>query len=297
MQRNRYAEAKELFKKAIANGSKNHLAHYHYADALRHDGMEISGGLIARLNPDQIKTIVDELKASIKLMPTFAYSYALLGFVRLESGENLEEGTQMLKQALNLEPQNKHFALSLAHIQVRRQDYTAAKKILEPLLAEDDSSVKAEAASLMNLIDSYTRPLAESSVRAETRPLTAEPTAPPHLIRRGEEHKGESTPPEEAATDGPAARPTVTIEGTQTLGGVLAAIECGNGMILVFRTGDKLLRFTVADVTALQFYSQDPEFKGDIGCGPINLKAYIYFKALPGQTRFAGDAVGVELAK
>ena len=53
----------------------------------------------------------------------------------------------------------------------------------------------------------------------------------------------------------------------------------------------------VADVTTLQFYSQDPQFKGSIGCGPINLKAYVYYKSLPGQTRFAGNAVGVELAK
>ena len=68
-------------------------------------------------------------------------------------------------------------------------------------------------------------------------------------------------------------------------------------MTLVLRTRDKVLRFTVGDVTRLQFYSQDPQFKGDIGCGPINLKAYVYFKTIPGQTRFAGDAVGVELAK
>jgi tetratricopeptide (TPR) repeat protein len=297
MERNRNAEAKEQFKKAIANGSKNHLAHYHYADVLRRDALERPGGGLS-LNPEEVKTIVEELKTSIKLMPTFAYSYELLGFVRLVTGENLEEGAQMLKQAVRLEPQNKHFALSLAQIQVRMQDYASAKKILEPLLAaEDDSSVKAEAASMMKFIDSYTRPLGESSTRSETPPAAAESGDAPRLIRRGEESKSESTGPDDAATAGPTARPSVRIEGAEILGGVLAAIECGNGMILVFRTRDKLLRFTVGDVTTLQFYSQDPQFKGDIGCGPINLKAYVYFKALPGQTRFAGDAVGVELAK
>ena len=295
MQRNRYAEAKEQFKKAIANGSRNHLVHYHYADALRHDGTE--GGLNARLTPDQVNTIVEELKASIKLMPTFAYSYALLGFVRLEADENLEEGAQMMKQALRLEPQNKHFAISLAHIQVRMRDYAAARKILEPLIAEDDSSVKGEAVSLMNLIDSNSRPLAEPSIRSGTASASPEPGAPPRLIRRGEENKSESTAPDEADAEGPTSRATVTIKDTETVAGVLVAIECGNGMILVFKTRDKVLRFSVGDVTALQFYSQDPEFKGDIGCGPMNLKAYLYFKALPGQTKFAGDAVAVELAK
>jgi hypothetical protein len=68
-------------------------------------------------------------------------------------------------------------------------------------------------------------------------------------------------------------------------------------MVLAFRTREKLLRYTVSDVANLQFVSQDPEFKGNIGCGPINLKAYLYFKPAAGQTRFAGDAVAVEFVK
>jgi hypothetical protein len=233
-------------------------------------------------------------------MPTFAYSYELLGFMRMWSGENLEEGAEMLKRAAQLEPQNKQFRLSLAQIQMRLKDYAAAKTTLEPLLAaEDDSSVKTAAASMMNIIENHNRPVIEPSSRSEplsTTSTTAESREAPRLIRRGEE-KSESPVPDDGATEGPSGRASVRIEGAEILGGVLAAIECGDGMTLVFRTRDKLLRFTVADVTTLQFYSQDPQFKGSIGCGPINLKAYVYYKALPGQTRFAGNAVGVELAK
>src|SRR5258706_3993551 len=170
MERDRFSEAKEHFKKAIANGSKNHLAHYHYADALRRrgDGLGSNGGLAPMLSPDEINTIVEELKISIKLMPTFAYSYELLGFVRMSSGDNLEEGEQMLKQAAHLEPQNKQFQLSLAQIQFQRKDYAASKKTLEPLLAaEDDSTVKASAASMMAAIDSQNRLVAEPSTRVE----------------------------------------------------------------------------------------------------------------------------------
>ena len=299
VERGRLGEAKEHFKKAIANGSKNHLAHYRYADALRHSGMEGSGGLGPSLGPQDVDTIIEELKTSIKLMPTFAYSYELLGFVRMWSGENLEEGAEMLKRAAQLEPQNKQFRLSLAQIQMRLQDYTGAKKTLEPLLAaEDDSSVKTAAASMMNIIEDHNRPLVESSSRSD--PLsssTAESRETPRLIRRGEEKSESPAQDDGEATEGPTGRPSVRIEGAEILGGVLAAIECGDGMTLVFKTRDKVLRFTVADVTTLQFYSQDPQFKGSIGCGPINLKAYVYFKPLPGQTRFAGNAVGVELAK
>jgi hypothetical protein len=74
-------------------------------------------------------------------------------------------------------------------------------------------------------------------------------------------------------------------------------IECNNGMVLVVRTADKILRFHVSDIAKLQFFSQDPEFKGNIGCGAMNLKAFIYFKPVSDQTSFSGDAVAVEFAK
>jgi hypothetical protein len=88
-------------------------------------------------------------------------------------------------------------------------------------------------------------------------------------------------------------------KGTEIMSGVLAAIECnGGGMVLVFKSGEKLLRFGVSDVINLQFYTQDPQLNSQMGCGPINLPAFIYFKPVSGnQSKLAGDAVAAEFKK
>src|SRR5262245_23024179 len=125
MRRNRYDEALEQFKQAATRGSKNHLAHYYYADSLRQQ----AGGDLKSAAPK----IAEELRTCIKLMPGFAHSYYALRFLSLVTGENQKEGVELLRTALKLEPQNKHYALALAQLQVRLEDYAAAKKTLEPL--------------------------------------------------------------------------------------------------------------------------------------------------------------------
>jgi hypothetical protein len=83
------------------------------------------------------------------------------------------------------------------------------------------------------------------------------------------------------------------------MAGILAAIECdGNGMVLVLTSSGKTIRFSVSDPVKLQFYSQDPNFHANIGCGPINHAAFIHFKpAASGQSGMSGDAVAVEFRK
>jgi tetratricopeptide (TPR) repeat protein len=296
IERNKFSEAKEQFKLAASLGSKNHLARYYYAEALHREALGHDGG--RSLNPEVVKTIVDELKLSIKLMPNFAYSYNLLGFVRLLTGENLEEGVQMMNKAMQLDPQNKHFALALAQLQVRMQDYAAAKKTLEPLLAvDDDSSVKTSAASLMAMIESNSRRPTDPADETPTASPSNDAASRPQLIRKGTESQAETPEAGEAEGAGPNSRPSLKLEGAETIGGLLARIECHDGMVLALKSGEKLLRYSVSDVAKLQFFSQDPEFKGNIGCGPINLRAYIYFKPASEQARFAGDAVAVEFVK
>src|SRR6266478_6745993 len=92
-------------------------------------------------------------------MPGFAYSHASLGFLSLSTGQNYKEGAESLKTAIRLEPRNKHFLPVLASLQARMQDYAAAKKTLEPLLAADaDPELKTSAESIMKMIEYATRP-------------------------------------------------------------------------------------------------------------------------------------------
>lgn len=280
MRRNNYPEALEHFKQAATRGSKNHLAHYYYAQALQR---QAPGGV----TPALAQTISEELRTSIKLMPGFAYSHALLGFLSLATGQNFKEGAESLKTAIRLEPQNKHFLLNLAQLQARMRDYAAAKKTLEPLLAADaDPALKTSAESTMKMIEYATRPA----------------PAPSELARSGTD-ADRSAEPETSAPGQPAPprlarRPTLKIEGAQTIRGVLASIECKAGKwTLVVNTKDDLLRFAVSDKDKLEFYSQDPQFEGKVNCGSVNKIAYIYFKPIAGQSKFAGDAVAVEFTR
>jgi hypothetical protein len=72
--------------------------------------------------------------------------------------------------------------------------------------------------------------------------------------------------------------------------------KCGKWVLVVQKSND-ILRFAVGDKNKLEFYSQDPSFEGSVNCGPVNKIAYIYYKPMPGQSKFAGDAVAVEFTR
>ena len=293
MRRNNYAEAGERFKQAAERGSRNHLAHYYYAESLQRQALEN----IRDVKPETVETIIREAKEAIRLMPGFTPAYHLLGSFYLFKGEKLEEGAEILNKAIQMAPQEMRFRLTLAQIQIRLEDLAAAKKTLAPLLAAGvESSLKEPAESIMKMIDAYERPVAETS-RPRTRDEdleSKEPASRPRLRRRND--AGQTTG-ESPSTD--EEGPSLKFPDTNYASGVLAAIECeGGGMVLVVKTPDKLLRFAVTDVVNLSFYSKDPEMKLKIDCGPINLPVFIHFKPLPaGQSRMAGDAVAVEFKK
>jgi tetratricopeptide (TPR) repeat protein len=290
--RNKYAEAAQQFKEASARGSKNHLAHFYYAQSMVQDA-SLSGALQNR--SDLVKAIADELKISIKLMPGFAPAYHLLGFTYLVSGEDLKQAAEALTAALQLEPQNQQFALTMAHIQVRAQNYAAARKTLATLLASDDPTVKASADSIANMIESLAgspnqnRPPAPFRESVGISPDVNEGRRP--VLKRREESKdnsGDSASPADLSKE---------FAGLESISGELAAIECGNGsMVLAFKTPSKLLRFAVTDPVKLQFTSKDPAVSARIQCGPVNLPAILKYKPpISGKSDFAGDAVSVEL--
>ena len=284
MRRDNYNEALEHFKQAATRGSKNHLAHYYYAEALQRQA-------VGNMTPALAQTISEELRTSIKLMPGFAHSHYALGFVSLATGENLKDGAESLKTAIRLAPQNKHFLLTLAQLQARMKDYAAAQKTLEPLLAPDsDPELKVAAESTMKMIEYYTRPA----------PASSEPPAAPSEKTETESTSSNSSaqPTDQKRPTQVIGRPTLKREGTQTIRGVLVSIECKAGKwTLVVNTKTDLLRFAVSDKEKLEFYSQDPAFEGSVSCGNVNKIAFIYFKPMTTQSKFAGDAVAVEFTR
>jgi len=280
MRRGQYDQALDRFKEAVTRGSKNYLAHYYYAEMLQRS-------IRGKPDPAIMQLAAEELRSSIKLMPGFAHAYYSLGTLALMTGQNLKEGVEALKTAVRLEPQSKHFLLSLAQLQARMQDYAAAKKTLEPLIADDsDPRLKSSAESTLRLIEEYTRPQREVAV-------TAEPVDPTEADKQEKASSASRQPPPQVS-----GRPSIKREGTQTVRGVLVSIDCKGGTwTLVVNTKDDLLRFIVSNKDKLEFFSQDPDVDGQVKCGPINRIAFIYFKPVAGQKNVAGDAVAVEFTR
>src|SRR5262249_3769048 len=303
-----YEQAVQHFKNAVARNSQSHLAHYYYAQALMRDAFNGRTGA-----KPETSVIIDEVKKAIKLMPGFAGSYQLMAEVYLTDGENLEEAERALKTATQLDPQNKYFALTLARLQIRQGSYDQARKTLGPLVAMDaDPGLKASAQSMMTLIETYSA-AGSTAVAGEAatghQPSAAEVKEVPHLRRRGDSDQGDASTAGNSKTTNPGSSEettadstrgaTMKIEGTKITAGVLAAIECdGTGLVLVLISNGKTIRFAVSDPVKLQFYSQDPDFHANIGCGPINHAAFIHFKpTAAAQSGLSGDAVAVEFRK
>ncbi|MFL6274941.1 MAG: tetratricopeptide repeat protein [Blastocatellia bacterium] len=282
MRRNHFDKAMDYFKQAATRDSKNFFAHYYYAEALQHETQGAISG-------DTATTMMNELRTAIRLRPQFADSYYMLAFVIQAANGDLKEGLTAMQTALRLAPQNKHYLLGLAQIQMRMNEFAAAKKTLAPLLADDsEPGLKTSAQSLMQYIEYQMQPRREPTI------MEAPAESPAPAAATNETNEPAPRPPQQVT-----GRPTLTIEGTKVVRGVLTQIECGNGkMRILLNTADSLLRFDVTDIQKLQYYSQDPSFEGSVGCGKVLHVAYVYYKPLPGnQARFAGDAVAIEFAK
>jgi len=66
-------------------------------------------------------------------------------------GENLSAAEQHLQRAIQLEPENPSYLLSLAQVELRRNDLNAARRTLEGLRARYvDPQLRAAAEGLLN---------------------------------------------------------------------------------------------------------------------------------------------------
>lgn len=131
-QRGQHEEALRDLKKALQLGSTSFLAHYVYAE----EKYRLTADAQNRHSPlkeEEAEEIRNELETSIRLMPNFGPAHELLGFFEMVQGENLA-AKQQLQLAIQLEPENSSYLLTLAQAQLRDQDPSAARHTLEPLL-------------------------------------------------------------------------------------------------------------------------------------------------------------------
>ncbi|MGH9829349.1 MAG: hypothetical protein ACREDR_39535, partial [Blastocatellia bacterium] len=301
------------FKQAIDRGSKNYLVHYYYAEALEREALGSGPGV---LGADIARTVIAELKNAISLGPAFARSYYMLAEAYLMTGEHFHEGIQAIRTAIQLEPQTKSFPLALAQLKIRLGEYEEARKILVPLAADSEAPIREPASSLIQQIDNYlsdNRRSDSALARSEQPSDSKGESRRPALIRR-EKPAPQGSDASAPKTNEPASvtgavtgdtavlvdagRPSLKIDGAEIFEGTLVSIECGRGIVLVGEKDGKPSRFSVSEPSKLRFLGHDPAQRPSFGCGPIKLRAFIYYRPAPGgHKELAGEAVAVELPK
>jgi tetratricopeptide (TPR) repeat protein len=152
-QRDRHAEAASNMQEALKRGSMDFLAHYIYArEKFR---MTADGDRYHRLDDAAAKEIRDELLTSLALMPHFAGAHELLGFFEMVQGNDSAAEPQ-LQQAIQLEPENPSYLLTLAQLQIRERNSIAARQTLQPLLLPNaDAKLRVTAEELMQKINQH----------------------------------------------------------------------------------------------------------------------------------------------
>lgn len=149
-----HTRASEQFKLAIDHGSKSFLTHYLYA---REKLVQTAAApdQYSRLEPVRAAEIKKELETCLTLRPEFGPGHHLLGFFDLLQEDNLSEADQHLKRAVELEPENPSYLLTLAQIQMAERNPSAARSTLKQLcLPYVEEKLRAQAQTLLSNIQS-----------------------------------------------------------------------------------------------------------------------------------------------
>lgn len=284
----RFADAKQHLQRAVAANTQNYLTHYYYALALSREGMD-SSNFIRSYAPETAQLMRAELEKAIKLNPSYVESYRLLGFINLVTGEQLDESIALLKRAQALAPGKQEIAFVLAQLYMRKQEFNAARQMLEPLAQDGaDPQMRMQAQSLLNTVNGIERQISRANARNSETSTNADSA------------RTEETSQEDAVSEplpsGPMLRKPG--DGEQQARGMLLRIECSaKGVLFHVKTADRLLKLSTGAFERIQFTTYTPEVSGEISCGPRNPANSVmvtYRPAKEARAKVDGDVVAIE---
>jgi tetratricopeptide (TPR) repeat protein len=125
-------ESLRFLQQAMQRGQVSFLAHYVYAQE-KYALTARAPDSYSRLANEPAADIRAELQKSLALMPDFGPAHDLLGFFEMVQGEDLAAAEKHLAKAVQLEPENQGYQVTLAQVQLARNDPEAARRTLEPL--------------------------------------------------------------------------------------------------------------------------------------------------------------------
>jgi tetratricopeptide (TPR) repeat protein len=156
-QREQHGGAVRDLAEALRLGSTSFLAYYVYA----REKYRLTADAQDRYQPlkgEEATDIRNELETAIRLMPHFGPAHELLGFFEMVQGRDLAAAEQQLRLAIQLEPENSSYLFTLAQLQLRDRDLTAARHTLQQLLLPNvDAKLRESAQELIQKISKESR--------------------------------------------------------------------------------------------------------------------------------------------
>lgn len=147
-----FAAAKEHLQRAMKGDPQNYLAHYYYAYALSSEPMD-QQQTVTGYAPETAAQMRSALTRAMEIAPGFPESYRLLAFVNLITNTRLDDAVALLERALTLSPGRHEFSYVLAQVHLRRKDYSAARVILEQVIAGNpNSQMRALAVDMLETV-------------------------------------------------------------------------------------------------------------------------------------------------
>ena len=144
-------DAVSWLHQAMQLGPLNFHAHYIYAREKYL--LTANGPSMHPLGKEPAAEIRGELQKSLALMPDFGPAHHLLGFFEMVQGEDLTAAEKQIERAIQLEPENQSYLLSLAQVQLARREPDAARHTLEPLrLPYVEPQIRAHAEEMIKAL-------------------------------------------------------------------------------------------------------------------------------------------------
>jgi len=267
MEQKKIPEARAQLEQAVAGNSSNYLLHYQYAFALSREVIT-EGQPVHSFPAETAAKMRTQLRRAIELNPDFPESYHLLAFLNLVTGEQVDESIGFIKHAVALSPGSEEFLFVLAQLYMRKEDWDAARKVVEPLAATGaDPQIRANARNLLGSLRSIQSQIARFRERGDDD-RSSDSAAPPRLRDSAEP---EPEGPVENVDSGSYLREALrkpTADETQAEG-TLMRIDCDSkGIVFVVKVGEQILRLKTAGFHQVDITSYSPDIAGQITCGP-----------------------------
>jgi tetratricopeptide (TPR) repeat protein len=307
----RFAEARRELEEAVSGNPRNPLAHYYYALALIRDEESASPP-----QGDRLELIRTHLNKAIELAPTFAESYHMLASVNLASGEETDASLGLVQRAIRLAPARRGYLLTLAQLQLRKEDFQAARAAIGRLLASDPTpDLEAVAHSVLRQIDDIERysllrksaereAAASGAVADQTRRTGSRRTVAPAPAAPSPTRLPEAPPsrlpvaPPKPAPRKPCAPAFADVTNLPQISGRLLRLElAGKTAAFLIESGGATYRFLAPLSGAPCLFSCEMELGSGFELTEIDLPAVVYFQPTEGQSKYAGKAVAIELRR